>query len=92
MRVSAKADYAAIATGLNRRYANNWQGLVSYTFNDAEGNTNSDSNADFAGGADNGDYGGGDFGGGDFGGGDDFQNDLVASLGVSIALGGRADD
>ena len=28
---------------------------------------------------------------GDFGGGDDFQNDLVASLGVSIALGGRAD-
>ncbi|MEA2722689.1 MAG: hypothetical protein QOH59_460 [Gemmatimonadales bacterium] len=27
---------------------------------------------------------------GDFGGGDDFQNDLVASLGVSIALGGRA--
>jgi hypothetical protein len=29
---------------------------------------------------------------GDFGGGDDFQNDLVASLGVSIALGGRASD
>lgn len=27
---------------------------------------------------------------GDFGGGDEFQNDLVASLGVSIALGGRA--
>ena len=27
---------------------------------------------------------------GDFGGGNDFQNDLVASLGVSIALGGRA--
>jgi Outer membrane protein beta-barrel domain len=27
---------------------------------------------------------------GDFGGGDDFQNDLVASLGVSISLGGRA--
>jgi hypothetical protein len=27
---------------------------------------------------------------GDFGGGDDFQNDLVASLGLSIALGGRA--
>lgn len=32
-----------------KRYANNWQGLVSYTFTDAEGNTNSDSNADFAG-------------------------------------------
>jgi len=29
---------------------------------------------------------------GDFGGGDKFQNDLVASLGVSIALGGRASD
>jgi hypothetical protein len=29
---------------------------------------------------------------GDFGGGDDFQNDLVASLGLSIALGGSADD
>jgi hypothetical protein len=29
---------------------------------------------------------------GDFGGGDDFQNDLVASLGVSIPLGGRASD
>jgi hypothetical protein len=29
---------------------------------------------------------------GDFGGGDDFQNDIVASLGVSIALGGRAGD
>jgi len=27
---------------------------------------------------------------GDFGGGNDFQNDLVASLGLSIALGGRA--
>jgi hypothetical protein len=32
-----------------KRYANNWQALVSYTFNDADGNTNSDSNADFAG-------------------------------------------
>jgi outer membrane protein with beta-barrel domain len=29
---------------------------------------------------------------GDFGGGNDFQNDLVASLGLSIALGGRASD
>ena len=28
---------------------------------------------------------------GDFGGGDEFQNDLVASLGLSIPLGGRAD-
>jgi hypothetical protein len=29
---------------------------------------------------------------GDFGGGNDFQNDLVASLGLSIALGGRASE
>jgi Outer membrane protein beta-barrel domain len=29
---------------------------------------------------------------GDFGGGDDFQNDLVTSFGVSIALGGSAGD
>ena len=29
---------------------------------------------------------------GDFGGGDDFQNDIVASLGLSIALGGNAGD
>jgi hypothetical protein len=28
---------------------------------------------------------------GDFGGGDEFQNDIVASLGLSIGLGGRAD-
>lgn len=28
---------------------------------------------------------------GDFGGGDEFQNDLVASLGLEFALGGRAD-
>ena len=29
---------------------------------------------------------------GDFGGGDEFQNDVVASLGLSIGLGGRASD
>jgi hypothetical protein len=29
---------------------------------------------------------------GDFGGGDEFQNDLVASLGLSIAIGGQASD
>ncbi|HEX2218909.1 MAG TPA: outer membrane beta-barrel protein [Gemmatimonadales bacterium] len=29
---------------------------------------------------------------GDFGGEDEFQNDIVASLGLSIGLGGRADD
>jgi hypothetical protein len=29
---------------------------------------------------------------GDFGGGDEFQNDVVASLGLSIGLGGSAAD
>ena len=29
---------------------------------------------------------------GDFGGGDEFQNDIIASLGLSLSLGGRADD
>lgn len=32
-----------------KRFADNWQTLVSYNWNDAEGNTNSDSNADFQG-------------------------------------------
>ena len=29
---NGKADYAAISTGLNRRYANNWQASMSYTY------------------------------------------------------------
>ena len=29
---NGKADYAAIATGLNRRYANNWQASMNYTY------------------------------------------------------------
>lgn len=32
-----------------KRMSSNWQALASYTFNDAEGNSNSDSNADFQG-------------------------------------------
>ena len=32
-----------------KRFANNWQMLLSYTWQDAEGNTNSDGNADFQG-------------------------------------------
>ena len=32
-----------------KRFANRWQMLASYNWNDAEGNTNSDSNADFQG-------------------------------------------
>lgn len=39
-------------------------------YQDGAGADGGDPNADFAGGADDGDYGGGDFGGGDFGGGD----------------------
>jgi hypothetical protein len=34
---------------LRKRLSNNWQGIFSYTYSDATGNTNSDSNADFAG-------------------------------------------
>lgn len=44
-----KRDYQGFEGVLRRRFANNWQALVSYTFNDAEGNSNSDSNADFQG-------------------------------------------
>jgi hypothetical protein len=42
-------DYQGIELTLRRRHKDNWQGQVSYTYNDAEGNTNSDSNADFQG-------------------------------------------
>jgi Carboxypeptidase regulatory-like domain len=44
-----KRDTDGIDLVFRKRYANNWQGLMSYTFTDATGNTNSDSNADFAG-------------------------------------------
>jgi hypothetical protein len=44
-----KRDTDGIDLVFRKRYANNWQGLMSYTFTDAQGNTNSDSNADFAG-------------------------------------------
>ena len=42
-------NYQGVEFTLRRRYLNNWQALVSYTFNDAKGNSNSDSNADFQG-------------------------------------------
>jgi hypothetical protein len=42
-------NYQGVEFTLRRRYRNNWQALVSYTYNDAEGNSNSDSNADFQG-------------------------------------------
>ena len=44
-----KRDYQGVEFTLRRRHRDNWQALVSYTFNDANGNTNSDSNADFQG-------------------------------------------
>jgi hypothetical protein len=34
---------------VRKRYAGKWQGLASYTYNNAKGNSNSDSNADFQG-------------------------------------------
>lgn len=44
-----KRSYMGYEITLQKFKRNNWQGMVSYTFNDAEGNTNSDSNADFQG-------------------------------------------
>jgi hypothetical protein len=44
-----KRDTDGIDLVFRKRYANNWQALASYSFTDAKGNTNSDSNADFAG-------------------------------------------
>ncbi len=46
---NGKRDYQGIEFTWRKRYSNNWQGLFAYTYNDAEGNTNSDSNADFQG-------------------------------------------
>jgi hypothetical protein len=44
-----KRDYHGVDLIFRKRYSNNWQALVSYTYNRAYGNTNSDSNADFQG-------------------------------------------
>ena len=44
-----KRDYQGIDLVFRKRYSDNWQFLSSYTYNWAEGNTNSDSNADFQG-------------------------------------------
>jgi len=44
-----KRDTDGLDLIVRKRFANNWQGLVSYTWTDAKGNTNSDSNADFQG-------------------------------------------
>ena len=44
-----KRNYMGYEITLQKFKKNNWQAMVSYTFNDAKGNTNSDSNADFQG-------------------------------------------
>ena len=44
-----KRDYNGVELTWRKRYADKWQALISYTFSDAKGNTNSDSNADFQG-------------------------------------------
>jgi hypothetical protein len=42
-------NYQGLDLIFRKRYSNNWQFLGSYSYNWAEGNTNSDSNADFQG-------------------------------------------
>lgn len=42
-------NYQGIELSFRKRFSDNWQALASYTYNDAEGNSNSDSNADFQG-------------------------------------------
>jgi hypothetical protein len=44
-----KRDYQGIEVSLTKAKRDNWLGAASYTYNDAKGNTNSDSNADFQG-------------------------------------------
>lgn len=44
-----KRDYQGVEISLTKQKRDNWQGAASYTYNEAKGNTNSDSNADFQG-------------------------------------------
>jgi hypothetical protein len=44
-----KRDYHGVDLIFRKRYSDNWQALMSYTYNRAYGNTNSDSHADFQG-------------------------------------------
>ena len=44
-----RRDYQGIELTFRQRLRDNWQALAAYTFGDATGNTNSDSNADFQG-------------------------------------------
>jgi hypothetical protein len=45
----AERTYDGFELVFRKRYADGWQALVSYTYSDGEGNSNSDSNADFQG-------------------------------------------
>ena len=45
----SKRDYQGIDLVFNRRFADRWQALLWYSWNDFKGNSNSDSNADFQG-------------------------------------------
>jgi len=42
-------DWDGVELIFRKRYSNNWQLIASYSYNDAEGSSNSDSNADFQG-------------------------------------------
>jgi hypothetical protein len=42
-------NYHGLEMNVRKRFSDNWQGLVSYTYNNFKGNSNSDSNADFQG-------------------------------------------
>ena len=44
-----RRDYQGVEFTFRQRLRDNWQALAAYTFGDATGNTNSDSNADFQG-------------------------------------------
>lgn len=44
-----KREYQGLEVTLTKQRSDNWMGQMSYTFNDAKGNSNSDSNADFQG-------------------------------------------
>jgi hypothetical protein len=44
-----KRDYLGYEVTLQKFKTENWQGMLSYTYNSAKGNSNSDSNADFQG-------------------------------------------
>ena len=44
-----KRDYQGVEVSLTKAKRDNWMGSVSYTWNEAKGNSNSDSNADFQG-------------------------------------------